>query len=169
MLMKKTQRQWQDRSSYPFRRVQWLPSLSLIFMHHMIETKEIPATVLVKFSKLMLHTFSIYRKWKIKAYWQTFQFCKPIYSSMWWSGEWCRHFFFDFVNTRYVIVGKFSPKPHGRSICHIWVQYGSYITISTFLIYVRNRKKEPIYKIFGLCAKNIVYLIPGKGGYLATL
>ena len=35
---------------------------ALIFMHHMIETKEISATALVNFSKLMLHTFFIYRK-----------------------------------------------------------------------------------------------------------
>ena len=50
------------------------------------------ATILLKFSELMLQKFFIYSKQKIKAYWQTFQFCKPIYSSIWWSGEWCRWF-----------------------------------------------------------------------------
>ena len=49
-------------SSYPFRTVQGVPYLPLIFMHHMIELKEIPATVLVNFTKLMLHTLFIYRK-----------------------------------------------------------------------------------------------------------
>ena len=92
MFMERTQRQWQGRSSYPFRRVQGLPYLPFIFMKHMIETKEIPTTVLVNFSKLMLHLFFIYRKWKIKAYWQTFLFCKPIYFSMRWSDKWCRQF-----------------------------------------------------------------------------
>ena len=90
--MERTQRQWQGRSSYPFRRVQGLPYLPFIFMKHMIETKEIPTTVLVNFSKLMLHIFFIYRKLKIKAYWQTFQLCKAIYFSMRWSDKWCRQF-----------------------------------------------------------------------------
>ena len=45
----------------------------------------------------MLHKFFIYSKLKIKAYWQTFQFYKPTYSSMWWL----------ITNMHYVIVGKF--------------------------------------------------------------
>ena len=38
----------------------------------------------------MLQKFFIYSEEKINTSWQTFQFYKPIYSSMWWSGEWCR-------------------------------------------------------------------------------
>ena len=39
-----------------------------------------------------LQKFFIYSKQKIKAYWHTFQFYKAIYSSVWWSDEWCRRF-----------------------------------------------------------------------------
>ena len=45
---------------------------------------------------------------------------------------------FDFTNTRYVIAGKFFAKSHGRYRCHIWVQYGPYVTILMFFVYVRN-------------------------------
>ena len=40
---------------------------------------------------------------------------------------------FDFTSTRRVIAGKFSGKPHGTYRCHIWTQYGPYITILAFL------------------------------------
>ena len=43
---------------------------------------------------------------------------------------------FEFNNTCHVIAGNLSAKPHGRFICHIWIQYGLCITVSTFLIYV---------------------------------
>ena len=46
--------------------------------------------------------------------------------------------FFDFANTRHVIVGKFSAKPHGTYRCHIWTQYGPYIAILAFLMYVHT-------------------------------
>ena len=45
---------------------------------------------------------------------------------------------FDFANTRYFIEKKFSGKPHGTYRCHIWTQYGPYITILAFLMYVHN-------------------------------
>ena len=45
---------------------------------------------------------------------------------------------FDFANTRYFIAEKFSAKPHGTFRCHIWTQYGPYITILAFLMYVHN-------------------------------
>ena len=41
---------------------------------------------------MMLQKFYIYSKQKIRSYWHTSQFYKPIYSSMWWSGEWPRQF-----------------------------------------------------------------------------
>ena len=45
---------------------------------------------------------------------------------------------FDLTNTRHVIAGKFSAKPHGRYRCHIWIQYGPYMAVLTFYIYVFN-------------------------------
>ena len=39
---------------------------------------------------------------------------------------------------RHVIAGKFSAKLHGRSKCHIWIQFGPYIIILAFLTYVHN-------------------------------
>ena len=44
----------------------------------------------------------------------------------------------NFANTHHVIAGQFSTKPHGRYGCHIWTQYGPYITILSFLICVHN-------------------------------
>ena len=35
----------------------------------------------------MLDKFFIYRRRKIRAHFQIFQFRKPIYFYMWWSGE----------------------------------------------------------------------------------
>ena len=40
----------------------------------------------------MLHKFFIYCQWKLKGYWQTFQFYKAIYSCMWWSSKWRKRF-----------------------------------------------------------------------------
>ena len=45
---------------------------------------------------------------------------------------------FDFANTRHVIAGKFSTKPHGTYRCHIWTQYGPYITFLAFLMYLHD-------------------------------
>ena len=45
---------------------------------------------------------------------------------------------FNFTNMPHVVAGNFSAKPHGRFRCHIWIQYGSCITIFTFLIYVHS-------------------------------
>ena len=43
---------------------------------------------------------------------------------------------FDFANTHHVTAGKFSAKLHGTYRCHIWTQYGPYIRILAFLIYI---------------------------------
>ena len=43
---------------------------------------------------------------------------------------------FDFTNTRHVIAGNGSAKPHGRFRYHTWIQYGPRITILISLIYV---------------------------------
>ena len=37
-----------------------------------------------------------------------------------------------------LLRGNFSVEPHGTYRCNIWTQYGPYIAILTFLIYVHN-------------------------------
>ena len=66
----------------------------------------------------MLHKFFIYIKLKIKAYWQTFQFYKPTYSSMWWL----------ITNMHYVMVGNLLQVPY------VDTDHRPYITILMFLI-----------------------------------
>ena len=45
---------------------------------------------------------------------------------------------FDFTNARHVIAGKISAKPDGRFGCHMRMQCGLCITITTFLLYVHS-------------------------------
>ena len=156
MLMKRTQRQWQGRSSYPFRRLHGLPYLPLIFMHHMIEMKEIPATVLVNFSKLMLHTFFIYRKWKIKAYWQTFQFCKPIYSSMRWSDEWCRQFVLISLTRAMLLQENFLQNRMVDPYATYGYNMGRTLQFQHSLPMSTIGRKNQYIKTFEFCAKNVV-------------
>ena len=91
---------------------------------------------------------------------------------MWWSGEWCSWTVcFDFVISptgAMLSRGNFSAKSHGRSKCHLWIQYGPYIIILAFLTYVHNmfhlhplRRPEDVLKVrlstfpFTSCVKGI--------------
>ena len=68
---------------------------------------------------------------KIKAYWHTFQFYKPIYCSCDQASDADDLFWFH-------QDAWFSAKPHGRFRWHIWIQYWPCITILAFLIYVHS-------------------------------
>ena len=53
---------------------------------------------------------------------------------------------FDFTNTRHVIAGNGSAKPHGRFRYHTWIQYGPRITILISLIYLHSMfHLHPLY------------------------
>ena len=101
------------------------------------QKRSIPATILLKFSELMLQSSLYTANKKSKLIGRLSKFINPFTPP-------CddqvsdEDDFFYFTNTRHVIAGKLSAKPNGRLRCHIWIQYGPCITILTFLIYVHS-------------------------------